>query len=78
MRRRASSILPEHPTCVSVVDHYEGVILFGQFNDVGQGGDIAIHAEDPVRNDHSFLEALGALEDFFEGLHVLMGIDIPI
>ena len=47
----AASAFAEHALAVRVVYHEEDVIFFRHLVQVGERGDITVHAEDAVRHD---------------------------
>ena len=48
---RAATVLSQHAAGVGVVDHDQGLEPFGPLHDAGERGDVAVHAEDPVRDN---------------------------
>src|SRR4051812_8694491 len=78
MRGCACTVLAEDSAGMRVVNHNESVVLLGEFNDVGQGSDVSVHAEYTVGNDHSLAELLRVAEDLLEVIHVLVVVDIAL
>ena len=68
----AASTLAQNADAVCLIDHHIGIVLLGQTDDLGQVGDVALHAEDAVHNDELHLVRLAFLELTFEGGHVIM------
>jgi len=47
----AATVAAEDAGGVSVIDHHDGAVLFGQFNEGREGADVAFHREDPVGDE---------------------------
>ncbi len=48
----ARAFFAEHTQGMGFIDHQPGVVFFTQLHHLGQVNDIAVHAEDGVRDDH--------------------------
>ena len=59
MRQTAASLPAEDAETMRVVDHQPGVEALGQRQQAGQGGEIAVHAEDGVGEDQLAARATG-------------------
>ena len=51
MFRHAAAVLAEHAGGVGFVDHEHGVMLLGQFRQLHQRREIAVHAEERIGDD---------------------------
>ena len=49
----AATIGAENAGCVGVIDHEDGVVLFGEGDEFGQWGDVSVHREDAVGDDEA-------------------------
>src|SRR5438128_7384969 len=59
--RDSPSILPKDPVAVSIVNVRYGLILLRQVDDVFEGSDVSIHAEDSVGYDQDPAETISIL-----------------
>src|SRR5688572_24366677 len=69
---RTPSCFAQKSRRVAFIDHYYGIILFGQLNNFIELGDSTIHAERTIRYDNSATEGTGFLQFGFEVLHIIM------
>lgn len=49
----AAAIGTEDAGCVGVIDHEDGVVLFGEGDEFGQWGDVSVHGEDAIGDDEA-------------------------
>jgi len=63
---------------VGVVHHDRRAVGLGQFDDLGQRGDVPVHAEDPVghHQDPAGAAAAGLGEPLLQAWHVLVGEEV--
>ena len=47
----AAPVLSEHAARMRIVDHHDAAGLFGQFAELGQRAEVALHAEDAVGDE---------------------------
>src|SRR6266704_4763782 len=59
--RDSPSVLAQDSITMSIVNVRDGLVLRGQVDDVFEGGDVAIHAEDSVGNDEDSPETISIL-----------------
>src|SRR6267143_2706628 len=60
---------------MSIVNVRYGLILRRQVDDVFEGGDVSIHAEDSVGNDEDSPETVSILQLLFQVAHVFVFVD---
>src|SRR6267143_1538621 len=63
---------------MGIVDVSYGLILRRQVDDVFEGGDVSIHAEDSVGNDEDSPETVSILQLLFQVAHVFVLVDSPL
>ena len=61
----AAPTLAKHTFAMSIIHHQQNIVLFGDFVNCGQWGNVAIHAEDPVRHHQSAPELAQVGLDLF-------------
>src|SRR5690606_38489718 len=72
--RCAAAGRTEEARRVAVVDHDERLVAVGELSDVGERGDVAVHAEHAVGRDQARSRALRLLQAAFEVLHVAVAV----
>ena len=77
MREAAAPLLAEHAESMRVVDHQPGVEAFGEFKQSGQRGQIAVHAEHGVRQNH-LAPGAAAGEQTFECVQIAVRIALVV
>ena len=60
---RAAAVRPEDAARVRIVHHHDAAVLLGQGAQVGNGAEIAVHAEDAIRDQQRALAGRQALQD---------------
>src|SRR3989442_3413126 len=61
-----------------IVNVRYGLVLRRQVDDVFEGGDVSVHAEDSVRNDENPSKTISVLQLLFEVAHVFVFVDSPL
>ena len=72
----AAAVLPEHAARVRIVHHHDAAELFGQIAQGGQRTEVAIHAEDAVRDQELALGGRQLLQDRAGRVDVLVREDL--
>ena len=77
---RRAAPAAENARAVRVVHHDGRIVLLGQIDDSGQRRDIAVHAEDAVRDDQPLLDSQThrTLEAVLQRVQVLVLVDRPL
>ncbi len=60
---RAAAVLPEHAARMRIVHHHDAAEFLGQRAQVGQGAEVAVHAEHAVGDEQLALRGRQRLED---------------
>ena len=69
----AAAVLPEHAARVRIVDHHDAAGFLGELAEARQRTEVAVHAEDAVRDEQLALPGRQILEDLARRVHVLVG-----
>ena len=69
---RSAAVLTEHAARVRIVDHHDAAELLGQRAQRRQRPEVAVHAEDAVRDEQRTLSGRQRLQDLSRGVDVLV------
>jgi len=74
----AAPALAEHARGVRLVDQEHRFIAVGQIGQIGQGGELSVHAEEAVGDDQAATVAVGAIQQPSESLRIGVGVDAHV
>ena len=63
---------------MAIINHYQGIVAFSKSCDFVEFGDVAVHAECAVSGDQTSSAVLCFLKNLLKGLHVAIGITMPL
>ena len=76
-REGALAVGAEYARCVGLIEDEDSVVRAGQLDECGEGGDVAVHAEDGLA-DNEAAAGGGGGEELGEVLGVAMAVDLCV